>query len=324
MEKRIELVQGQRQETETQAASKSWLDLPVHTYIKVIIIAILFCLLFLQEIRSLFYRWQGDSSWSHGFIIPLFSLYFLHHRKDQILALQTRPNYLGLVSMLLWLFLYALNLAVPSLRVGYASPLLMIWVLGSIVLFLGGFRLLKLTWMPIVFLIFAVPLPQGYYVRMTMPMQKMAAEAAAALLNLVGSVEATTLGTMIDVVYKGQRVDPPINVAEACSGMRLLMAFVALGVAMAYLYQRPLWQKLVLLVSTVPIAIICNIVRVVITGFIYVFISQEYAQGIYHDLLGLAMLPLAFALYGLLDRFMSILFTEEESIAKEDIIVRKR
>jgi exosortase len=324
MEKQFEPVQRQRQETETQAASKSWLELPVHTYIKVIIIAILFCLLFLQEIRSLFYRWQGDSSWSHGFIIPLFSLYFLHHRKDQILALQTRPNYLGLVFMLLWLFLYALNLAVPSLRVGYAGPLLMIWVLGSIVLFLGGFRLLKLTWLPIVFLIFAVPLPQGYYVRMTMPMQKMAADAATALLNLVGSVEATTLGTMIDVVYKGQRVDPPINVAEACSGMRLLMAFVALGVAMAYLYQRPLWQKLVLLVSTVPIAIICNIVRVVITGFIYVFMSQEYAQGIYHDLLGLAMLPLAFALYGLLDRFMSILFIEEESIAKEDIIVRKR
>jgi exosortase len=323
MEKRIESVQGQRQESETAAASRSWLELPLHTYIKIIGVATLFYLLFSKEIESLVYKWRGDSSWSHGFIIPLFSLYFIHHRKDQILALQTRPNYLGLVFMLLWLFLYALNLAVPSLRVGYASPLLMIWVLGSIVLFLGGFRLLKLTWLPIVFLIFAVPLPYGYYVRMTMPMQKMAAEAAAALLNLVGGVEATTLGTMIDVVYKGQRIDPPINVAEACSGMRLLMAFVALGVAMAYLYQRPLWQKFVLLVSTVPIAIFCNIVRVVITGFICVFINQEYAQGVYHDLLGLAMLPLAFALYGLLDWFMSTLFIEED-IAKEDIIIRKR
>jgi len=69
-------------------------------------------------------------------------------------------------------------------------------------------------------------------------------------------------------------------------------------VAMAYLHYRPLWQRLVLMASTIPIAIFCNIVRVTITGFIYVLISPIYAQGIYHDMLGLAMLPLAFALYG--------------------------
>ena len=68
------------------------------------------------------------------------------------------------------------------------------------------------------------------------------------------AVDATTSGVVIEIVYKGQRLEPALDVAEACSGMRLLMAFLALGVAMAYLHERPLWQRAVLLISTVPIA----------------------------------------------------------------------
>ena len=118
---------------------------------------------------------------------------------------------------------------------------------------------------------------------------------------------------VIDVAYKGVRIEPPMDVADACSGMRLLLAFLALGVAMAYLHYRPFWQRIVLLLSTIPIAILCNIIRVTITGFIYVLISPKYAQGIYHDMLGMAMLPLAFGLYGLLAWFMSSLFVEDVS-----------
>jgi exosortase len=159
---------------------------------------------------------------------------------------------------------------------------------------------------------------------LTMPMQKLAAEVTGVLLNFVSGMEATVTGVVIDVVYKGQRLDPPLNVAEACSGMRLLMAFLALGVAMAYLHYRPIWQRLVLLASTIPIAILCNIVRVTATGFIYILIDPKYAQGIYHDLLGMAMLPLAFGLYGILAWFISSLFIEEDAEAAEDIVIRRQ
>ncbi|NQT03096.1 MAG: exosortase/archaeosortase family protein, partial [Planctomycetes bacterium] len=130
-------------------------------------------------------------------------------------------------------------------------------------------------------------------------------------------------GVVIDVIYKGQHLEPSLNVAEACSGMRLLMAFLALGVAMAYLHHRPLWQRFVLLASTIPIAIFCNIVRVTVTGFIYVLIHPKYTQGIYHDSLGLMMLPLAFGLYGFLAWFMSSLFIEDSDIVNEDIVVHR-
>ncbi len=102
------------------------------------------------------------------------------------------------------------------------------------------------------------------------------------------------------------------------------MAFLALGVAMAYLHYRPVWQRIILLASTIPIAIFCNIVRVTVTGFIYVLIHPKYTQVIYHDMLGLGMLPLAFALYGFLAWFMTSLFIEEGEEITENIVVRRK
>lgn len=300
-------------------ARASWLELGVHNYIKMLIIGGLFVYLFRNEIHSIVIRWE-EPSWSHGFLIPLFSLYFIHQAKSEILNLRTKPSYLGSFFLICGIVFYIFNVVSPA---GYAyfRPISVIATLGAVVLLLGGWALIKYTWLPIAFLVFAVPLPNRYYVSLTMPMRQLAAKVASVLLNLVGQMQATASGVVIDVIYKGQRLDPPLNVAEACSGMRLLMAFLALGVAMAYLHYRPIWQRLVLLASTIPIAVFCNIIRVTVTGFIYILIHPKYAQGIYHDILGLAMLPLAFGLYGFLAWFMSSLFVEETKLAK-DIVVR--
>jgi len=306
----------------TCAACASWRELGVHTYVKMLIIAGLFCCLFHKEIETIVRRWVSDPSWSHGFLIPLFSLYFINQRKKEILSLQTRPNYLGLFFLVCGIVFYPLNIV--QFQRGYLRPIDMIATLGVIVLFLGGWRLVKHTWLPIVFLVFAVPLPDRIYRSLTIPMRQWAAAAATIMLNFVRGMEATANGVVINVIYNGQTLEPPLDVAEACSGMRLLMAFLALGVAMAYLHYRPIWQRIVLLASTIPIAIFCNIIRVTVTGFIYIFIHPRYAQGLYHDMLGMAMLPLAFGLYGLLAWFMSILFIEEGKAVTADIVVRRK
>ncbi len=300
----------------------SWSELPVHSYVKMMIIGGLFVYLFYNEIETIVHRWLTDSSWSHGFLIPLFSLYFINQTKSKILNFQSKPNYLGLFFLICGIVFYPLNIV--HFQYAYFRPLGMIATLGAIVLFLGGWRLIRYTWLPIAFLVFAIPLPSRYYVSLTMPMRQLAARVATVLLNLVNGLEATVSGVVIDVVYQGQKLEPPLNVAEACSGMRLLMAFLALGVAMAYLHYRPIWQRIVLLASTIPIAIFCNIIRVTVTGFIHVLIDPRYAQGIYHDILGLSMLPLAFGLYGFLAWFMSSLFVEEAETVTEDIVIRRK
>jgi len=300
-----------------------WHELGLHNYIKILIIGVLFLYLFRNDISSIIRQWFTDPSWSHGFLIPLFSVIFINRNKNEILNLRTRPNYLGLVFLICGILFYFFNIVSPS---GYAyfRRIAMIAVLGAIVLFLGGWSLVRYTWLPVAFLVFAVPLPGRFYRGITIPMRQWAAAVAAGVLNLVGGLEATARGVVIDVVYKGQPLEPSLDVAEACSGMRLLLAFLALGVIMAYLYYRPIWQRIILLASTIPIAIFCNIVRVTITGFIYVLIHPRYTQGIFHDMLGYSMLLLAFGLYSFLAWFMSGLLIEEGQAVTKDVIVRKQ
>jgi len=298
-----------------------WRSLGLHVYLKIFIIATLFWYVFGNEIDRIVSRWS-DPSWSHGFLIPVFSLYFLNQYKQQILRLQFRPSYLGLFLLICCMVLYPL--IIVHFQFGYALPLTTIAALGAIVLFLGGWGLVKYAWLPVVYLVFAVPLPVGFYRAITIPMRQLAAKIAGGALNLIPELEASANGVIIDVIYKGARMEPGLDVAEACSGMRLLMAFLALGVAMAYLHYRPVWHRIILLCSTIPIAICCNIVRVTVTGFIYIFWDPMYAQGIYHDLLGMAMLPLAFCLYGCLAWFLHNLFVEETSPITEDVIIRRK
>lgn len=303
----------------------SWSRLGVHSYVKIAIIGGLLCWLFNNEVWGIVHTWLTDSSWSHGILIPLFSLYFLNQTKNKILDASSsfKPNYLGLILLICVILFYIFNIVSPA-GYGYFRQLSVVGALGAVVLFLGGWRLLKWTWLPVAYLFFAVPLPEGYLRLATIPMRQWAAAGATAMLNLIPQVEATTSGVIIDIIYKGHHLEPDLDVAEACSGMRLLMAFFALGVAMAYLHYRPIWQRLILLASTIPIAILCNVIRVMITGFIYVLGNPEYAQGIYHDLLGMAMLPLAFGLYGILAWFMSNLFIEDEQHQTSDVIIARQ
>jgi exosortase len=299
-----------------------WADLGIHTYIKAALLAAAVYSVFHIEIYSIVYQWVTDSSWSHGFIIPFFSLYFLSQKKKEILTLEPKPDYLGLVFLICCLVFYPVVVFVY--KFGYLKPLVIIPTIGSIVLFIGGWGLVRYTWLPIVYLIFAIPLPTRFYEEVTIPMRQLAAAIAAGCLNMISGLKAEASGVVIDIVYKGVKLEPGLDVAEACSGMRILMAFLALGVAMAYLHYRPMWQRLVLLASTIPIAILCNVIRVVISGFIFVLWDPMYAQGIYHDMLGLLMLPLAFGMYGLLAWFMSELFVDERRLMQQEVIIRRK
>jgi len=309
--------------TENQILSEqdiSWASLGLHTYVKLVILTAAVYSVFHVEIYSIVYRWISDSSWSHGFLIPFFSLYFINQKKKDILTLQLKANYLGLLFLVCCLVLYPI--IVFGYKFGYLMALMLIPTIGSIVLFVGGWRLVKHTWLPIVYIVLAIPLPARIYNDLTIPMRAHDAQIAAAILSLFKGLEANASGVVIDIVYKGVRFEPALDVAEACSGMRLLMAFLALGVAMAYLHYRPIWQRLVLLASTIPIALLCNIVRVTVTGLIYIFWGPMYAQGIYHDILGFLMLPLAFGLYGGLAWFMSNLVVEET--VRQEVVIRRK
>ncbi len=274
---------------------------------KIGLCGVLLTLLFREELVRLIDRWVSDSNESHGFLIPAFSLYFVYRERTHLKETAGKASWWGLVVILLSLFAYLV-----SVFKGFYYPrqVLMIVALGGVVFFQGGWGILRLTWLPIVFLIFAMPLPAGVYYNITLPMRMMASTVAAVILSLLPDVTCEAM----NVVIHGWHGTEPIqlNVAEACSGMHLLLAFLALGVAMAYLEPRPILHRIILLLSTIPIAIFCNMVRVLLTGLIYIYIGSEWATGDLHTLLGMCMLVLAFGLYGLLAWIMSHIFVAED------------
>ncbi|MCP4710714.1 MAG: exosortase/archaeosortase family protein, partial [Planctomycetes bacterium] len=208
-----------------------------------------------------------------------------------------------------------------SRRLGVLGARLLV-MLGGVALFFGGWPIVKLIWLPVVYLIFAIPFPDTIHTKISTPMREIASLVTALILNVLPHVDAQSANVVIYGTYKGDEFNP-LNVADACSGMRLLRAFVALGVAMAYLEYRPLVHRIILLLSTIPIAIICNIVRVFLTGVIYIYVREDLATGTPHTLLGIAMLLLAFGLYGLLAWVMESLFIDDEANEQHILMVQR-
>ncbi|MBN1437062.1 MAG: exosortase/archaeosortase family protein [Sedimentisphaerales bacterium] len=291
----------------------------------IIIIGGLYAILFREELLSLWNRWTSDASESHGFLIPAFSLYFLYQDRLRWSQLKAKPSFWGLLLIFGSLFMYA---GFFYIGMGYPRQVSILGVLLGTILLLGGWRAFWLSLLPVLFLIFAMPLPARMYYQISMPMRELASAAATMILNVMPNidwVEAT--GVVIHGTHLGAdgAAEPfSLNVAEACSGMRLLQAFLALGVAMAYLEKRPIAHRVVLVCSTIPIAIFCNMLRVLLTGFIHIYIGADYATGTLHTLLGMAMLVVAFGLYGLLAWLMNNLFVDESETKKQVLVVGQK
>jgi exosortase len=176
-----------------------------------------------------------------------------------------------------------------------------IWDVGMVVTLFGavltlcGWQIMRIAWFPIVFLLAALPWPPLLYSSLALPLQQLAAQAAVFTLQITG-VESSYAGTKIFMKIPGPTGDEwrTLNVAEACAGLRSLMTFVSLGAAVAFLSNRPLWQKLVITLSAIPIAIFCNVLRVSGQGLLDRYVSQELSQDFAHQFVGLVMLIPAF------------------------------
>jgi exosortase len=276
--------------------------------LKAAVIAALFLFTFSNTIYLLAYVWWNQpADWGHGWIIPAFSAYFVHTHWDRIRACPIRFTWVGLAIMVASLAFYWLNLW--ALRIGYFQSVGMLLCLLGIVIYLCGLPVVRHVWVPWLYLFFAVPLPHGVYFGLTDPLRQFAANAATVVLRLTG-LQIERLGSTIEYVYAGTR--GKLEVADACAGMRSTITLCALGVAIAFLSERPWWQRIVMIASCIPIAIFANFVRVTTTCILHVYVDPVYAKGNYHTLLGLASLALAFLMFNALGWLLSHATPTEE------------
>ncbi len=287
---------------------------PRETWIKLAVLAALFAAVHQWQFRHLVLQWIHDTNWSHGFVIPLFSLYLLYTRRHDLMQVRRKVNLLGLPIMIVAILFEIIGFY--PIGTYYICHLNMLLLLGGLVLYLCGWGMVRITWLPIAFLIFAMPIPDLLYARIAVPLQEFAADGATILLRLFGVEISTTASNLQLMSISGEW--HRLTVAEACSGIRSLMAFLALGVAWAYLEYRPVWQRVVIVLSAVPIVVLVNVLRVAITCTMYVIDQPEMGQDFMHEVFGLVMLIPAAGLLWLESILLNSLFVEVDEEEDED------
>jgi exosortase len=248
------------------------------------------CWAVLPNLQEMAQRWGYDATYSHGYIVPLFALFLLWRRRHELAAVPVRPSWIGV-----------LVIAAAGLAQFVGSLFFWRWLMGAsllvylagIALLLGGARLLRLTWPAIAFLVFMIPLPFRAEAAMRDPLRHIATVVSTFLLQLLG-LAASREGNVIILVVKGKVHE--LGVAEACSGLAMLITFFALATGFVLLVRRPLLDKLVILASAAPIAVLSNVLRITATGVLYATLGPEVGHFVYHDLAGFLMMPLGIAL----------------------------
>ncbi|MBN1943315.1 MAG: exosortase/archaeosortase family protein [Phycisphaerae bacterium] len=275
---------------------------------KIAVLAGVLTVLYWTELQGLVRLWLADENWSHGFIIPLFSLFLVYNWRRQILAAPRRVNYWGWLFILLALLIR--SAALIQIHNDWIAELTIPLLIFGVVLYLCGPRVARLTFVPIFFLALAMPLPDSIYQSISLRLQNLAAMLSTALMRMFNAKIDVTASFMEVTSITGQV--HPLQVAEACSGVRSLMAFVALGVAMAYVQERPFWQRLVIMLMGIPIALVVNILRVAATSTMYVFDKPELGQDFMHTAMGMVLLIPALLLLFLLTQLLDSLYMDAD------------
>jgi exosortase len=223
-------------------------------------------------------RWWSDPQYSHGFLVPVFALHLLWQRRDRLNLNALNANWLGLGMLVLAM---GLRLAGARYHFEYFDQISLLPCVAGLFMLAGSWHGLLWSMPAVAYLAFMIPLPHSVSLAMSGPMQTLATLSSTFVLQVLGR-PALAEGNVILLN------DIELGIVEACSGLRMLVVFFALSTAVALLIRKPLWEKLLLGFSAIPIALASNIMRIVITGLCYEVFNDRVALT-FHDAAGLLM-----------------------------------
>jgi len=256
--------------------------------------------LYWQIFPALILDWWADPNYSHGFLVPLFSAFLIWHQWDALRRLTPSGSWVGLPVLFVGIAMLVLgDIAAEEflLRTSF------IVLIAGLMLFHLGTAIFGRVAFPIAFLFFMVPLPAIVFNAVAFPLQQLAAHNAEWMLDLLG----------IPVLRDGNIIhlkDVSLGVTEACSGIRSLISLLALSAAWAYLTLPKVGPMVVLVISAVPVTIMANAGRIVLTGLISQHFDVTYAQGFFHSFSGWIIFCFAFVcllgIHGFIRLFCSV------------------
>jgi exosortase len=254
-----------------------------------------------STLAELAHVWSTNDQYSHGYLVPGFALLLLWLRRERLDRQAVRPGLL--IGGLLLALGIGLRLAGVYWYYLWLDTIAIVPCVAGVCWLLGGWAAWRWAWPAVLYLVFMIPLPYRLATAMSAPLQTLATTSSTFIMQAIG-LPALSEGNVITLN------EARLNVVEACSGLRMLVVFVALSSAMALLARRPLLDRLILLVSAIPIAVVSNILRITATGILHETTSSETANAFFHDLGGWLMMPLALILLSVELKVLSHLFID--------------
>ena len=250
----------------------------------IVAVAALVVLVYHETLVVLWRTWATNPNYSHGYLIPPVVAFLLWRDRRRYLTARGRGSLFGLVLIGLALLGHIVSIrAGVFMTQGYSLVLLLF---GLSVFFHGG-RATRTVWFPLGYLVLMLPMPPYMMNVIAFRLKVFAARA--------GSGIAIKLG--IPLARSGMTIHIPtgsLRIADPCSGLRSLIALVALGALFAYLTRGKTWKRVVLFASAVPLAVLANVVRIAVLCVVANIWGIDAALGFFHDFSGLLLFMIAF------------------------------
>ena len=230
-------------------------------------------------------QWDSDPDMGHGFFVPVVAAFIVWQNRRELLALTPSPNWWGLAIVLYG----AVQLCIATLgaELFLARTAFVISVIG-IVLLLGGAAYVRLLAFPLFLLFFMIPIPTVVYNSITFPLQILASRVSTEALSVM-QIPVLREGNVLELAQQ------KLSVVEACSGIRSLLSLTFLALVYGYFFESKIWMRVVLFLSTIPIAIVANASRVTLTGILTEY-KPELAEGFFHTASGWVIFMVALAI----------------------------
>lgn len=262
----------------------------------VVLLALVTGFVYDRTLIKLVLDWWKDPNFSHGFLVPLFSGWIVWKERKRLSLIALRPSWLGMlviVFSLATLVVGALGAELFLARVSF------VFLLAGVVIYLLGWEFFRALLFPWAFLFLMIPIPALIFNQITLPLQLLASQVASSILPLLG-VPVLREGNVIVLPAM------PLEVAEACSGIRSLMSLGALAIIYGYLLEPRILLRVLLLIAAVPIAVAANALRVVGTGLCVQYWDPTKALGFFHEFSGWVIFIVAFLLLVLVHRALQL------------------
>jgi len=227
-------------------------------------------------LSNLVVRWDRQEEYSHGYMLPFLTMYFIWLKKNEIIQTQFSPSWLGFIIVLPALLIFLIGeVSALFVLIHYSF----IAVLLGMALSIMGWPAVKPVVIPLLLLVFAIPIPYFLEASLSANLQLLSSKLGVAFIRWC-SIPVFLEGNVIDLG------DYQLQVVEACSGLRYLFPLMGLGFICAYLFDTVFWKRAVVFLSTIPITLMMNSFRIGVIGVLVDNWGIAMAEGFLHDFEG--------------------------------------